>query len=73
LFEGPSDKAPARVKIFQNQVSFDFSNAENTPPVQELVLTAEDVKQGAGKLIPLRYVKFQNVNSITVSTLSVSI
>ncbi|CAG2186891.1 PITH domain-containing protein At3g04780,Thioredoxin-like protein 1 [Mytilus edulis] len=61
----PEDKGPKTVKIFQNLTkSLDFDTAENMIATQELELTPSDVKEGT--LIPLRYVKFQNVGSIFI-------
>lgn len=43
----------------------DFDDAERSEPTQLLELTEDDYKDDG--LISLRYVKFQNVNSVTVS------
>ncbi|KAL5020141.1 hypothetical protein ScPMuIL_003033 [Solemya velum] len=62
---GPEDCAPKGVKIFINQPhTLDFDQADSMAPVQALNLEAEDVKEGS--LIPLKYVKFQNVQSVTL-------
>jgi len=66
IVEGPESQAPAHIKLFLNKRSFDFSDAETLPPVQEFDLTKEQTKQDASVQIPLRYVKFQNVNSLTI-------
>lgn len=42
----------------------DFDDAERSEATQKLDLSEEDYKEDG--LIPLRYVKFQNVNSVTV-------
>lgn len=42
----------------------DFDDAERSEPTQALELSEEDYKDEG--LISLRYVKFQNVNSVTV-------
>lgn len=62
---GPPEKAPKTVKVFQNQPrSLDFDSADSMEPIQTLELTPDDVKEGS--LIPLRFVKFQNVSNITL-------
>uniref|UniRef100_A0A3B1K3T8 Thioredoxin-like 1 n=1 Tax=Astyanax mexicanus TaxID=7994 RepID=A0A3B1K3T8_ASTMX len=58
-------QAPKCVKIFINLPrSMDFDDAERSEPTQALELTEEDYKEDG--LISLRYVKFQNVNSVTL-------
>lgn len=42
----------------------DFDDAERSEATQTLELSEEDYKEDG--LLPLRYVKFQNVNSVTV-------
>jgi len=62
---GPSDgRAPKTVKLFINQTAIDFDSAERGVGLQEFTLTKDDNAEGA--LIPLKYVKFQNVVSLTV-------
>ncbi|ELT98129.1 hypothetical protein CAPTEDRAFT_160246 [Capitella teleta] len=62
---GPPEKGPKNVKLFINQPhTLDFDSAEGMEPVQKLVLGPEDIENG--NLIPLRYVKFQNVSNITI-------
>lgn len=46
----------------------DFEEAERSEPTQALELTPDDIKEDG--IIQLRYVKFQNVNSVTVSKAS---
>ncbi len=48
--------------------SMGFDDAERSEATQVLELSEEDYKDDG--LIPLRYVKFQNVQSVTVSTRS---
>lgn len=43
----------------------DFEEAERSEPTQALELGPEDIREDG--IIQLRYVKFQNVNSVTVS------
>jgi thioredoxin len=62
---GPPDKAPKTVKLFINQPkTLDFDSAESMTSVQTLTLESDDVQNGS--VIPLQYVKFQNVSSITL-------
>ncbi|KAK3590873.1 hypothetical protein CHS0354_033801 [Potamilus streckersoni] len=61
----PEDKGPKTVKIFQNHPSsLDFDSADCMEPTQTLELTPDDLKEG--NLIPLKFVKFQNVNNVTL-------
>ncbi|XP_038076953.1 thioredoxin-like protein 1 [Patiria miniata] len=62
---GPEGFVPKTVKIFVNEIkTLDFDTAERSEPVQELNLTKDDV--GEDVVIPLRFVKFQNVSSVTL-------
>ncbi|ESN92629.1 hypothetical protein HELRODRAFT_185138 [Helobdella robusta] len=62
---GPPDNGPKLVKIFINQPkTLSFDAAEGMEPVQMLTLTEDDIK--AGSVIPLKFVKFQNVSNITL-------
>lgn len=64
-FEAPEDKGPKTVKLFINQpTTLDFDKADSMAPVQQLDLTPEDFKEGA--VVQLKFVKFQNVQNITV-------
>ncbi|XP_025084263.1 thioredoxin-like protein 1 [Pomacea canaliculata] len=63
--EAPADKGPKTVKLFINQPhTLDFDQADGMAPVQQIDLTPEDMREGA--VIPLKFVKFQNVQSITL-------
>lgn len=63
-------QGPKYIKIFINLPrSMDFEEAERSEPTQALELTPDDIKEDG--IIQLRYVKFQNVNSVTVSKVSV--
>uniref|UniRef100_A0A7N6BPK0 Thioredoxin-like 1 n=1 Tax=Anabas testudineus TaxID=64144 RepID=A0A7N6BPK0_ANATE len=58
-------QAPKVVKVFINLPrSMGFDDAERSEATQTLELTEEDYKEDG--LIPLRYVKFQNVQSVTM-------
>lgn len=61
--EGP--KAPKTLKLFVNLPnSPDFDSAEGMTPVQQLELTQDDMVED--NLVPLKFVKFQNVHTVTV-------
>uniref|UniRef100_A0A0X3Q5Y5 Thioredoxin-like protein 1 n=1 Tax=Schistocephalus solidus TaxID=70667 RepID=A0A0X3Q5Y5_SCHSO len=61
----PDDCGPKTVKMFINQTATpDFDTCEAAEAVQELILTPENLKSHS--LVPLKYVKFQNVNSLTL-------
>lgn len=58
-------QAPKAVKLFINLPrSMDFDDAEHSEATQSLDLTQDDLKDDG--IIPLRYVKFQNVQSVTM-------
>lgn len=60
-----SAQAPKVVKVFINLPrSMSFDDAEQSEATQVLDLVEEDCKEDG--LVPLRYVKFQNVQSVTV-------
>lgn len=63
--QGPTDKGPKTVKVFQNLPNtLDFDSAMRNEPTQTLELTEDDLKDGT--VVQLRFVKFQNVSSITI-------
>lgn len=62
----PTEYGPKTLKLFLNQPrSLDFDKAESSESVQQLELEAEDLVDDA-KPVQLKYVKFQNVNSLTI-------
>jgi len=62
---GPVDKGPKNVKLFLNQPNtIDFDSAESFECVQKFQLTTEQLTDTTP--IPLRYVKFQNVQNINI-------
>lgn len=63
-FKGTGEEAPQSVKLFKEQLSIGFGEAEDAEAVQDLVLSQEDVE--GGKQIPLRFVKFQSVQSLQI-------
>lgn len=62
----PEEYGPKTLKLFLNQPrSLDFDKAESSDSVQLLDLSRDDLVEGA-KPVQLKYVKFQNVNSLTI-------
>lgn len=63
-FKAPAKHGPKKVKLFINQpVTLDFDTATFQTAVQELEVSPKDLE--AGNLINLRFVKFQNVQTLT--------
>lgn len=61
--KGPRDEGPKTVRIFHNQPNtLDFDAAGGAQATQEVTLTPHQVE--TGELIPLKFVKFQNVQNI---------
>lgn len=61
----PDDKGPKTLKVFQNQPhTLNFDDAESRTATQDFVLKPEDFKDDG--LIQLKYVKFQNVQNVTL-------
>jgi len=59
----PSDgRAPKEVKLFANRNAMDFNDAEQTPATQALEFTPEML----GERVELKFVSFQNVDSVTI-------
>ncbi|OVA05396.1 Thioredoxin [Macleaya cordata] len=63
LVKGPEDDGPKTVKLFANKEHMGFSNVNDYPPSDTAVLTPDNLK---GKPVILKYVKFQNVRSLTI-------
>ncbi|EAN33712.1 PITH domain protein [Theileria parva strain Muguga] len=59
-----SGTAPKILRLFINCEDLDFQDAESDPCTQELTLERSHVE--AGERVLLRYVRFQNVNSLAV-------
>ncbi|KAJ7393800.1 Thioredoxin-like protein 1 [Desmophyllum pertusum] len=64
--QGPDDgRGPKSIKLFTNLTkSMDFDSAESFQAVFTLELTPDDLIEDV--IIPLKYVKFQNVSSLTL-------
>lgn len=62
----PEEYGPKTLKLFLNQPSsLDFDKAESAEPIQQIDLKPDDLVEDA-KPVQLKYVKFQNVNSLTI-------
>lgn len=57
-------RAPKHIKLFTNRASLGFSEAADFPAIQEFDLSEQDAKEG--KLLTLKFVKFQAVNILTL-------
>lgn len=64
--KAPNDgRGPRTIKLFANQPSsVDFDQAERMEGIQKIELTNEDLS--GDKVIPLRFVKFQNVTNLVI-------
>ncbi|KAM7508508.1 hypothetical protein LguiA_018961 [Lonicera macranthoides] len=63
VVEGPEEEGPKTVKLYTNREHMGFSNVNDFPPSDTAVLTADNNK---GTPVLLKYVKFQNVRSLTI-------
>lgn len=60
-----AENGPKNIKLFINQPrTIDFEMANSNTSVQDLTLSAKDVEEG--NPVPLRYVKFQNVQNLQI-------
>ncbi|XP_070148882.1 thioredoxin-like protein 1 [Polyergus mexicanus] len=63
--KAPAENGPKNIKLFINQPrTIDFEMASSNTSVQDLTLSAKDIEEG--NPIPLRYVKFQNVQNFQI-------
>jgi hypothetical protein len=63
VITGPEEEGPRTVKLFSNKEHMGFSNVNDYPPSDTVVLSDEHLK---GQPVILKYVKFQNVRSLTI-------
>ena len=56
-------QAPKTIKLFVNSRALDFDRADSSVDTQTITLTPADL---TGNPVPLRFVKFQDVSSITL-------
>ncbi|KAI4364572.1 hypothetical protein MLD38_020646 [Melastoma candidum] len=63
VIKGPEEEGPKTIKLYSNREHMGFSNVNDFPPSDSTVLSEENLK---GKPVILKYVKFQNVRSLTI-------
>ncbi|XP_020579664.1 PITH domain-containing protein At3g04780 [Phalaenopsis equestris] len=63
VIKGPEEEGPRTLKLFANKENMGFSNVNDYPPSDSLILSQDDLK---AKPISVKYVKFQNVRSLTI-------
>ncbi|KZC05551.1 PREDICTED: thioredoxin-like protein 1 [Dufourea novaeangliae] len=63
--KAPKDKGPKNIKLYINQPrTIDFDMADSNTSIQQLTLSSKDLEEG--NVIPLRFVKFQNVQNLQI-------
>lgn len=60
--EGSEESGPKDIKLFANQ-NLDFDDADSMKALQTIALDADNLK---GSPVDLKFVKFQNVTSLTI-------
>ncbi|KAJ2780937.1 hypothetical protein H4R18_003184 [Coemansia javaensis] len=64
MLRAPLDRAPKTIRIFANRTDIGFDDAESAVPTQEIEMTPAAYEQGG--VVGLRYVRFQNVTSLSL-------
>ncbi|KAJ1964479.1 hypothetical protein GGI12_001399 [Dipsacomyces acuminosporus] len=64
MLKAPLDKAPKNVKLFANHSSIGFDDVDSIAETQSIEMTEEAYKNGG--VVNLRYVRFQNVSSLSI-------
>ncbi|KAJ2765018.1 hypothetical protein IWQ56_004265 [Coemansia nantahalensis] len=64
MLKAPADRAPKTIRIFVNRTDIGFDDAESTPATQEIEMT--EAMYESGGVVNLRYVRFQNVDSLSI-------
>jgi len=62
--KGPQGYAPKGIKLYCNQKTMNFDDLDSGISAQEIVFTENQVLEGTS--VPLKIVKFQNVNHLTI-------
>ncbi|KAL2622741.1 hypothetical protein R1flu_002946 [Riccia fluitans] len=63
IIRAPAEEGPKTIRLFANRQNMGFGNVGDFPPSDVLTLTPEHLQ---GKPVLLKYVKFQNVRSLTI-------
>lgn len=67
---GDAAQRPRRIKLFVNRPTIGFEDAQDaTEPEAAQIMELTDEQLVEGKRIPLRFVRFQNVTTLTVRKL----
>ncbi|KAJ2659106.1 hypothetical protein IW148_004399 [Coemansia sp. RSA 1199] len=64
MLKASGDRAPKSIKLFVNRTDVGFDDAESAEATQEIEMSADVYEKGG--VVNLRYVRFQNVNSLTI-------
>ncbi|KAJ2607821.1 hypothetical protein H4S08_004689 [Coemansia sp. RSA 1365] len=64
MLKAPLDKAPKNIKLYANRTDVEFDDVDTAKPTQEIEMTNRIYKDGG--VVNLRYVLFQNINTITI-------
>ncbi|KAJ2802796.1 hypothetical protein H4R20_003142 [Coemansia guatemalensis] len=65
MLKAPLDKAPKNIKIYANRTDVEFDDVDTAEATQEIEMT-KDIYENGGGVVNLRYVRFQNINTITI-------
>ncbi|KAJ2304749.1 hypothetical protein IWW55_001068 [Coemansia sp. RSA 2706] len=64
MLKAPLEHAPRSLKLFVNRTDVGFDDAEAAEATQQIEMTKEIYERGG--VVNLRYVRFQNVNSLSI-------
>jgi len=63
---GSAEGVPKTLKLWINRTSMTFDDVDSFPPTQTIELSSSDFKIGHVAVVPLHFVKWQCVQSVTV-------
>ncbi|KAJ2155922.1 hypothetical protein GGH16_005733, partial [Coemansia sp. RSA 560] len=64
MIKASGEQAPKSIKLFVNRTDVGFDDAESAEATQEIEMSNDVYEKGG--VVNLRYVRFQNVNSLTI-------